>query len=318
MKKYYLYRLKTTFLRPVIFLVISILYILYDMSYDYKVDYSGMYTVTVIISFSATLLPIFELYQFKSKKNLDTFFSVPLSRGKMALCHFLCGLTQLSIVYTMSYVFLFVHRLILSESVVMIYFLPHYFARLILGALLYCLFCFIFYQANTMIDGILFEFLYIFAPGMLWSLICDVIYEISGRNYSKGLLNLSTYAPIDCVTTAFQKLAEPNRYNALYVEKMLLPLTLIFVVISVAALFGFFRTFVKTRVENAENISDSPFGYKVLIPICGIYLAPAMPILNIILVAIGYVIYRRGFKFKRSDYIVMASVLAVSILSEIL
>ena len=321
MKKYYLYRLRSAYLIPIISLVIAILYIVSDLSYEYRDGNSGMYIASTIMGFCATLIPIFELYQFKFKKNLDTFFSLPLSRRKIAICHFLSGLTQLFIIYTLSYVFLFFHRLIFSNNVIFKYFLPHYFVVLALGILTYCVFCFAFYQANTLIDGIFFEILYIFLPGLFSQAITFVIDLVSSKYLSFYLFGDSIYSPIDSLTIMFERLAKPefNSYvsSGIY-PSMRMPFLIIWIIGCVAALLGFFITFERTKVEKIEGISDSPFGYKVLIPVCGVILANLIPMLNIIMVVSGYIIYRRGFKFKKSDYIVASTILVLSFLFEIL
>jgi len=84
--------------------------------------------------------------------------------------------------------------------------------------------------------------------------------------------------------------------------------------------FEFDLTFGKRRTEKAEDISVSPFGYISMIPLYAIltviydiyvYLLIILTIATIV----GYTIFRRGFKYKVSDYVVMAIPLGLCILA---
>ena len=80
--------------------------------------------------------------------------------------------------------------------------------------------------------------------------------------------------------------------------------------IGIAAAVGYFVTFVKKGAEKAGEISNSWFGYKLLIPLYGYSLLlqydslDFMTVAICILMVIGYVVYRRGFKLKLSDIII--------------
>jgi hypothetical protein len=69
----------------------------------------------------------------------------------------------------------------------------------------------------------------------------------------------------------------------------------------------FFKTYVKKKPENVNEISNSILGYKFLIPattISFLLIFLDAVILNAFVVigmVIGYVIYRRGFRFHKSD-----------------
>jgi hypothetical protein len=91
---------------------------------------------------------------------------------------------------------------------------------------------------------------------------------------------------------------------------------LVWTMIGIAAAVGYFVTFVKRRAEKAGEISNSWFGYKTLIPIYGCSLIFEMrsssglnplSLVSFALMIVGYIVYRRGFRFKKSDIIVMAA-----------
>ena len=87
-----------------------------------------------------------------------------------------------------------------------------------------------------------------------------------------------------------------------------------------AAYFGLFYTAKSHRAESAGQISNSPFGYKVLLPwylFFGIALTAA-PIAEylfmLILAFVGYFVYRRSFRLKLYDIIGIGGAFAGSLL----
>jgi hypothetical protein len=80
---------------------------------------------------------------------------------------------------------------------------------------------------------------------------------------------------------------------------------------------GFFLTFGKRRMEKTEEISDSYFGFRTLIPIFGIAGMIAFCMSDMIIVwviiellaILGYTIYRRGFHYKKSDIAILLSLI---------
>ena len=96
---------------------------------------------------------------------------------------------------------------------------------------------------------------------------------------------------------------------------------LVWGVIGIAAAVGYVVSFAKKKAEKAGEISDSLFGYRILIPIYGLGLIFEMrslsglnilSLLSWILMIVGYIICRRGFKFKTSDIVIMAAGLVLA------
>lgn len=82
--------------------------------------------------------------------------------------------------------------------------------------------------------------------------------------------------------------------------------------------------FDKKKAESAEEISGSAFGYKVLIPLLAFPIIIADGILEgefteALLITVGsavaYTVYRRGVRYKKSDYIIVGIMLVLSIAS---
>ena len=73
--------------------------------------------------------------------------------------------------------------------------------------------------------------------------------------------------------------------------------------------------FNKKRTESAGEISNTPFSYKVLLPVCtGLLIywafegeAAIISILALIFSIVGYIIYRRGVKLKIFDIVVISA-----------
>jgi hypothetical protein len=86
---------------------------------------------------------------------------------------------------------------------------------------------------------------------------------------------------------------------------------LFWALIGIMCFVGYVLLYSKYRADKAEEISDSWFGYKTLIPIFGPLFAlesfDGFSIEPIILMYIMYIVYRRSFKLKKRDYIVLAA-----------
>ena len=82
-------------------------------------------------------------------------------------------------------------------------------------------------------------------------------------------------------------------------------------IISALCGIAFFRTFPKKAAEKAGDISSSIFGYKFLIPASVLSLM-ALSYKNVIITAmlsifmiVGYIVYRRGIRFRKSDLLII-------------
>lgn len=310
-KRYFTYHIRSNTIRALVILALSVVYLYREGRGGYSTDFTCLST---IIGFMATLIPIFEFYTFKTKRNLDTYFSLPISRQNLALCHFLSGLFEMICVFTVSTVFLFILKL-LYNSFYLIYFIPYYFCTLLYSILLYSFFTFVFNIGNTVIDGVLMIILYIFGPFLIVG-AADSVYREFTTGYMIHGVNGFIYEPLSDIANEFEHLSDKDPsplYSGISTESYIF--AVVCIIICIAAFFAFLYFFQKTKPENTEGISDSPFGYKTMIPVCGISIAiiNLNPVLNIFLMAIGYIIYRRGFKFQRSDLIVfgISSVLSI-------
>jgi hypothetical protein len=185
----------------------------------------------------------------------------------------------------------------------------HYFFCLLFGFLIYSFFVLVFNMANTKGDGIWFIILYTF----LVILVCGALSLLGVDLFDTELYCAMPWGVIDALTSDYKDLVEMNVSGGLkFFERGRAVFWLVFwIVVGIASAVGFFLSFGKRRMEKTEEISDTWFGYRLLIPIfavCGMIVFHDL-IFGIIIwlfAVIGYTIYRRGFRYKKSDLIILA------------
>ena len=332
--RYLSYRIKNSLLRTLIFTVLSILItqtVLAECIHWENPEYraSGLYIFATMLGIFASIIPFFELAGFKNRRNLDTLYFFPIKRESMALAHYISGFVQVFLIYTVTYVVGFFFLAAKTDCFDLLPMLPYYFLSLLLGLVIYSIFMFLFTQANSVADGVLFCLLWIF---LLWLVAATLLGVINYRNTVE--INQSSvwrtgeqlsswgiiYAPINNLTILYQDVIEINNPSGWNREAGEIwehaYMFLVWTMIGIAAAVGYFVTFVKRRAEKAGEISNSWFGYKTLIPIYGCSLIFEMrsssglnplSLVSFALMIVGYIVYRRGFRFKKSDIIVMAA-----------
>ena len=328
--RYLAYRLKQGALRTLIFTLLSLMLIMVvvpagiDSSYIEYHD-TSLYMQAIILGVFATLIPILETSAFKNRRNLDTLYFFPIKRMTMALVHYISGFIQVVVIYSIPFFTSWIYLEAQTDYFELHHMLGYYFLSLLVGLMMYSIFIFLFGQANTVTDGVLFCLLWIYAiylvasivrSELLWSLLYETQLLESTADLTEWTL---IYAPINNLTVIFQDLIEVNQhvheYNYTHESAMeyreYAYMFVVWAALGIAAAFGYLTTFVRKGAEKAGEISNSWFGYKILIPIYGYCLMLAYDdigltaVLIIAMMVIGYVIYRRGFKFKLSDYIMM-------------
>lgn len=317
--RYLSYRLKQSWLRTLIFTVLSVIFTQNVMHSElsWEQPRSGLFIHAVILGILCTVIPILEIAEYKNRRNLDAFYSFAISRKSLALLHFICGWIQVVAIYTVTYLAGVITLLAYDTRFLLIYLIPYYFCSLALGLILYAVFLFLFNEGNTESDGAFFCFIGIFELAMILTLV-----DILLRDFSNSGLSLPfdtfwgcVYEPIDSLTVLFQHWlhgGEPSR-GALQVQKESYMFAL-WALIGIAAVIGYFYTFIHKRAEKIGDLSTSWFGYKTMIPICTFSLfhmgfTGTGVVFVMILMLAGYFIYRRSFKLRRSDIIVFGCML---------
>ena len=274
-----------------------------------------------ILSVSAFALPLLEFSFFKKRRNLDCAYALPISRREMGLVHFLTGLALLVIPFTCSYFINYVLLLRYPSDFEVSPLLAHYFLTLCFGVCIYAINTFIFNEANSVIDGVCFVILWTFVFVLVSLSISRVLYDLMGwERYSELELNfldsemIIPIGPLSALTTEYAYVVEQTRWADLqdfWADSGNLFWMAALVILGIGAMVGFVFTFGRRAAQKTEEISDSWFGYRVMIPIyavCGMLLfdEPGMWLIIEGIAFVGYVIYRKGFHLKKSDWMVLA------------
>ena len=316
------YKLKSSALRTLSFTVVAILIDLIGIvgcvaNTDPKFNKSGLYMLATILCVVASVVPIFELAGLKNRRNLDTLYSFPIERNKMALVYYVSGFAQVMLIYTATFLVHYIYYVVQTDCFALVYMLPYYLLSLLLALVIYSVYVFVFTQANTVVDGVVLCALWIFFLWAVSNVVLDFLFYTRMMTYNKIWLASSwgiLYTPMNNLTVLYQDLIEINRPESWdgSVKQIMEHFYLFFGwgAAGIAAVVGYFTSFAKKGAEKAGELSNSWFGYRTLLPIYGCCLLYTLGpdwihILPYAIVMItGYVIYRRGFKFKLSDGIV--------------
>lgn len=322
LRRYALYHAKTTLPRLAVIAVVSLLcmYAFFDI-HIYQLEERDSFgtcqsgTLTMILGVAATVMPILELAGFKNRRNLDTLCFLPISRMKISVVHYLNGLFQLVAIglfcFGAAAIWLLPH--VVYFNIVSL--LPFCALALLCSLLIYSFFMFIFMQAETTIDGILMMLVYTF----LMMILMMVVSLMDGfwQYMPDGFMAESAfvYSPLGIVSRSYG--AAIHGETPADIDGSDVLTVVMWSVISLLSALGYFITFPRHRVEKVGGISDSFFGYRVLIPLCGFCLiywnGEFFPFYAVILILMltGYIIYRRSLRLCRSDLLMLAISLAL-------
>ena len=318
--RYLSYRLQKSVMSTLVFTVLALLLTNFvvqeELTGRYSLPRTGLYILAVVLGIACTLIPLMETDCFKNRRNLDTLYFLPISRFKLALAHYLSGWIQVMVIYTVPFLWGVICIFAKADQFDMLYLLPYYFLSLLLGLIIYSFFMFLFGEGNTSGDGLAFCLLGAFALLLIFCAINEVWWK-----HSKSFLFDSewglVYIPLNNLTVLFQnKIHIHSTYgfdlvNEEHIREALYMFAL-WGVIGVASAIGYFVTFVRKGAEKIGDISDSWFGYKTMIPLyayLGFFLLGIQEIISILifmLTLVGYFIYRRSFRLKKSDLISIA------------
>ena len=299
-----------------------------ELTYVYDSYQTG--ALTMVLRSSQIGLSLFALgalcflspvlvYSFKmSKRGVDAYYALPIKKGKLYLVKTLVGLLLVLVPFTVMYWSGFLTLLCRAENPYnMFWYLPAYFGSVLLGVCLFGLNAFLFTRGNTVADGIVFMIAYI---PLFMMLYCYAIQAFS-----------SSYYRNESAFLTFGGLIEfGNKMNDLIVRSenvTFSPLT--FVVMPILGALGYallFALLPYEKGENAEQISDSWFGYKLLIPVyTAFWLALNLNVVDIIgfcLIAmaatVATVVYQRKFKFHLKWWGMIGGALALGVFLSIL
>ena len=293
-----------------------------EFSYTVHVRYDPTLGMSVfVLCLMCIIAPVLEFQTFKHRKNLDFWYSMPISKRSLGFVHFFTGYLLVAIPFTACYVQNFIMLLLCgaAEELFLLPLIPFYFMCLLFGLVAYSVCAFVFNRASTVIDGVFTMLLWTSVFFVVTMGINNTMYSLWGATfYSEFVPNMWMFTPIIKLTTATHNtimgysigsqlhahLHNPNEFVHL----------IAWTVIGLAAAAGAVLTFGKQRVETVQEHSSSFFCYRTLIPIYAFSIMNSIGLSNgnlpfrvfiSVIAFIGYIIYRRGFRFKLSDGIVM-------------
>lgn len=254
------------------------------------------------------------VYSFKmSKRGVDAYYALPLKKEKLYLVKTLVGLLLVLVPYTLMFWSGFLTLLFRAGNPYdMFWYVPAYFGGALLGICLFGLNAFLYTRGNTVADGFVFMIAYVPFFVMLYT-------------YFIQAFNLSAYPP-EAGFFSFGGLmgfGDSMHDLILRYENVTLP-PLTFVVMPVLGVAGYallFALLPYEKGENAEQVSDSWFGYKTLIPIYTAFLLAlnlnAFDMIWFCTVAVAAivatVVYQRKFKFHLKWWGMIGGALALGL-----
>jgi len=287
-------------------------------------------TSVTVLCVMSVLAPILQFSTFKRRRNLDMWYNLPISRRDIGLVHFAVGYLMMIIPFTACY-FQNIMMLVINGGAQELNMLPvllHYPECLMLGLAMYSVFAFVFNRASSIVDGII--------NMVLWAFVLPAVFAALSMIFKNSDLGAMVFR-----TTLFSSITEATldaentmmRQKIGYFLEMMMTHhgigSAVTCALGAAAMAGNIFMFGKNRPEKVQENSDSWFCYKTLIPVYAISLIVTIAFFKsssanftqVILIGlvtviafVGYVIYRRGFHFKRSDGIMMGVIAGVAVL----
>ena len=356
MKKYYLYELKKAI--PAIITSTVILSVLYtvillttvtDIPEDfYKiVPYDALLWLAAIIGgFAAAAIPNIVTEYKMTKRSADLYYALPLSHKHILLVKYLVGLTHLYILYTAVFwlgAFTTITRIfpVLNLHA----YVGAYFSSLIPIYFIYSITSFVITRANTKKDrGMFLCFWTFIVPAAMLIVLAMTLagkpngaglfgdYYYDGTYYQSTLYiypwHYTAWAPLNLSIDYFQDILIKGK--EIYPQPDTAELVNLIIGFSLTALMsigstiGLFMTEDRLKAENAEQISDSLFGYKTMIPAYSFILAFfawETVFLVITVATLAYVvtvIYKRTLKVGWKSAIYIAAPMVVGIVAGII
>ncbi len=281
-----------------------------------------LWVPSAILGVLAAVLPLLRLSAFKSRRNIDTLYSFPLSRRKMVAVQLGMGIGEMFCAFTLAYLyFIFLYKL-KAGAFHLFWLLPNYFVALVGGLILYFFVAFFFWQGNTVADGIVFAIGFAGAPALFVldlsilfnsSLMSEAVWYLPfwHLNNTTGLFYYKAMQDSPEVMEVMGEQLSNNAYSwelDSLANKFYMYIVWFFVACILAAMLFYFAG--RSKAEKAGDISDSFLGYRTLVPFYGYSILlnsterawEFSPIIYLLMI-VGYILYRRGFKLRMSDWI---------------
>lgn len=354
MKKYFKYQLKESLIPVIIATVIGI--VIYSTiisvqglkpsighdprSYFYLQSLNlGFYGFLIIIL--AIIIPIRQLNYLKDKRLNDLYFSFPVNRTKLLFVNLLIGFLQIITIFTIVYWVGFLVAVInfapyindvkhfqtfynpLAKGYRFILYIPLYFLIILFSLIPYLCFSFIYSKANNKLDGIILYIMYLVSSMLIFYLLTITFsYNIASVQF------FTPYGPLMSIINLYINAIEGRRMP-------IVTFSFEYINFSQPLFVYFFATIIATSLlfshekdrknEDINQITNSKFGYVVLIPVTSILLLASIVARVYILYTLVYIafivvgiiivqmIYQKTIKMHFKYYIYVLIYLVVGI-----
>lgn len=275
----------------------------------------------IMLSFVAPVA----VYSYKMhKRSVDCFYAMPIKREKLLFVKTVVGLALVIIPFTLAYWAGFFTLLIRKGNPYqMLWYLPTYLGLIFYGVFLFGWHAFVYTRANKPFDGIVFLFAYAFVGmvivmGVLGGLGLEETYELVGM---KRIENYMDFGGVFGFFSNMENLIMKEKDLAWEVEGFIVPTLL-----GTGGYTLLFSLEKFQKAENAEQVCEDWFGYKILIPVYTAYclafsVQESSPVLGGVFVAFSFValvVWKRKFRIGRTAWIIFAVGITLGILLGIL
>lgn len=276
-----------------------------------------------VLPYCMTLMSVtmaaLELAGFTNKRNIDTWFSFPIDRWKLLLIHASNGFFYMLISYLASSVcgFVVLNKYRSECHLDMSAYWTAVAIVFLIGILFYGVCLFAFVNANNIFDGLVFIVLYSYLPSVIASVLSACLrHHTTIESGLLGMLGNCVSKPQLDMTEEYRREMYPgmtsaalNGLSSKVIGEWFWILT------GVLAIAGLVILFTRKKAEKIGGISDSLFGYRILIPVTSalLILTTSSIVFSVwkglmigLIVFIAYVVFRRGVRLKILDIIVIA------------
>lgn len=338
MKKYFLYELKkSAFTIACLAVICTIIYLIAILTTDVRnLGNSSSYTQLSVVAVSGGVLAFFipfRQFDYKMKKrSADLFFALPLSHTKILTVKYLVGLIIVFAPYTAAYLIgaLAVIMRAIHNTIYPAYYPLHFLATLVPIYIIYAVSAFAYTRAGKALDGAL--------NAICWATVLAVIALVLNlltkkENYGGGFTTdyfhyieyvypeyYLTFAPLATCTNYFANLISAIHTNYGYSTFSTVNTAVGFSLTGLMGIGGTVGLFLferKAKFEDIEQVSRSPFGLMVMLPLFTVCISAlcansiALYILFAIAMYLVTAYYKRTLKIGNKQAVILALSLVV-------
>ena len=348
MKKALLYELKRNLLPLVIFTAIAVVIavgytMMADLEYvngfgEVKCRNSCIGCYAVILCILCTVIPVLQFSYRMKQRSVDLWYSLPITRKQLTLVRTAGGLVLTLAPFTLAYWLGVVTVAFLGAHFHYIFYLAAYGLLLLLGAGLFGVNAFLFTRGNSVFDGIVFVAAWACALPLACACL-DAALGVELAHYGAdnaltfgGLASLLfTYSPIAVVSVIFNDLILWKgwgmiRFSSLTSSSEVPMHDALAYVLAIAVLMAavaYCCLFLLADRDKAENAASSTaiYGITAYAILVGSFVVggwyPDALFYTILVAVVAFVLYfayRRSFRLKKRDIIMVAVILAAGFL----